>query len=108
MIQSFGDKATEHIWNGIRSKDLPNEIQELARRKLRMLNNSMNIKDLMIPPSNKLEKLKGNLKDYSNPSWHAKKCSTLLRKRRRKKGGGVCSWNFLRAFQFVGEFEKGQ
>jgi proteic killer suppression protein len=64
MIQSFGDKATEHIWNGIRSKDLPNEIQELARRKLRMLNNSMNIKDLMIPPSNKLEKLKGNLKDY--------------------------------------------
>jgi len=31
---------------------------------LRMLNNSQNIADLQIPPSNRLEKLKGNLKDY--------------------------------------------
>ena len=61
MIQSFGDKETEKVWSGIRSAKLPNEIQEVARRKLRMLNNSQNINDLRIPPSNHLEKLSGNL-----------------------------------------------
>jgi proteic killer suppression protein len=64
MIKSFRDKETEKIWNGIRSKKLPNEIQEIARRKLRMLNNSQNINDLKIPPSNRLEKLSGKLKDF--------------------------------------------
>ena len=64
MIASFGNKETEKIWIGERIKKLPNEIQEIGRRKLRMLNNSQNINDLMIPPSNKLEKLKGNLKEY--------------------------------------------
>ncbi len=42
----------------------PMEIQQIGRRKLRMLNNSQNIADLRIPPSNRLEKLAGNLKDY--------------------------------------------
>ena len=64
MIISFGSKETEKIWLGERIKRLSNEIQEVGRRKLRMLNNSENIADLTIPPSNKLEKLKGNLKDY--------------------------------------------
>lgn len=64
MIKSFGNKETEKIWNGQRSKKLPNEIQEIARRKLRMLNNSQDIQDLRIPPSNRLEKLGGNLKDF--------------------------------------------
>ena len=64
MIVSFGPKETEKIWNGERVKKLPNEIQEIARRKLRMLNNSQNIADLQIPPSNRLEKLKGPLKDF--------------------------------------------
>jgi toxin HigB-1 len=64
MIQSFGSKETENIWNGVRSKKLPDEIQQIARRKLRMLNNSLNLNDLLIPPSNNLEKLKGDLKDY--------------------------------------------
>lgn len=64
MIISFGSKDTEKIWNGERVNGLPNEIQEAGRRKLRMLNNSQNIIDLRIPPSNRLEKLKGNLKDY--------------------------------------------
>ncbi len=40
------------------------EIQEMARRKLRMLNNAQDLNDLQIPPSNRLEKLKGNLKDF--------------------------------------------
>ena len=64
MIQSFGSKETEKIWNGIRVKKMPLEIQLVGRRKLRMLNNSQDVKDLRIPPSNRLEKLSGDLKDF--------------------------------------------
>ena len=64
MIISFGSKETRKIWDGERVKSFSIEIQEVARRKLRMLNNSQNITDLHIPPSNKLEKLQGNLKDF--------------------------------------------
>jgi proteic killer suppression protein len=64
MIISFGSKEAEKIWNGIRVKKLPNDIQEIGRRKLRMLNSSQNIADLRIPPSNRLEKLSGNLKEF--------------------------------------------
>ena len=64
MILNFGSKQTESIWNGIRVSKLPNEIQEKGRRKLRMLNNSQNLMDLRIPPSNRLEKLSGNLSDF--------------------------------------------
>ena len=64
MIISFASKDTEKIWFGERIKKLPNEIQEIGRRKLRMLNNSQNLTDLRIPPSNRLEKLSGNMKDF--------------------------------------------
>jgi len=64
MILSFGSKDTEKIWLGERVKRLPLEIQQIGRRKLRMLNNSFEIADLMIPPSNKPEKLKGKSKDF--------------------------------------------
>jgi toxin HigB-1 len=64
MIISFGYKETEKIWNGDRVKNLPNDIQQIGRRKLRMLNNSQNLLDLRIPPSNKLEKLSGKMKDF--------------------------------------------
>ncbi len=64
MIIEFNDKETEKIWNGVQSKKLPFEIQNIARRKLRMLNNAQNINDLKIPPANRLEKLKGNLEGY--------------------------------------------
>ena len=64
MIKTFGDKESEKIWNGIRSKKLPNEIQDVVRRKLRMLNNAQDANDLRIPPANRLEKLKGDLEDY--------------------------------------------
>lgn len=60
MILSFSSKETEKIWTGIRSAKLPGEIQNIARRKLRMINNSFNVNDLRIPPSNHLEKLKGS------------------------------------------------
>jgi proteic killer suppression protein len=64
MIKSFGNKDTEKIWNGDRSKKLPGRIQQIGRRKLRMLNNSQDLKDLKIPPANRLEKLSGKLKNY--------------------------------------------
>jgi proteic killer suppression protein len=64
MITSFGTKETEKIWNGDRVKNLPHEIQQGGRRKLRMLNNSQNLIDLKVSPSNKLEKLSGNMSDF--------------------------------------------
>jgi proteic killer suppression protein len=64
MIISFGSTDTEKVWNGERVKKWPIEIQNIGRRKLRMLNNSVNLADLRIPPSNRLEKLAGKLKEY--------------------------------------------
>lgn len=64
MIVSFGSKETRKIRDGERIKGLTTDLQETTRRKLRMLNNSQNIMDLQVPPSNRLEKLKGNLKEY--------------------------------------------
>ena len=64
MILTFGDKDTESIWNGIRVKNMPLEIQNVGRRKLRMLNNSQTITDLRVPPSNSLEKLIGDLDGF--------------------------------------------
>jgi toxin HigB-1 len=60
MIVSFGSKDTEKIWNGEHVKKMPIEIQQIGRRKLRMINNSQNWSDLRIPPSNRLEKIKGS------------------------------------------------
>ena len=64
MIVSFKDMETKSIWKGLVSKKLPFEIQNTARRKLRMINNSVDITDLRIPPANRLEKLKGNLENF--------------------------------------------
>ena len=64
MIVSFRTKSTEKIWNGERVKKIPIEIQQIGRRKLRMLNNSQNLADLRIPPSNRLEKLRGSTTDF--------------------------------------------
>jgi toxin HigB-1 len=64
MITSFGNSETEKIWKGERAKKLAKEIQEIGRRKLRMLNNSTNLADLRIPPSNRLEKLSGKSKEF--------------------------------------------
>ncbi len=64
MIISFGSKDSEKIWLGERAKKIPIEIQQIGRRKLRMINNSQDLKDLRIPPSNRLEKLKGKSKDF--------------------------------------------
>jgi proteic killer suppression protein len=60
MITSFANAETEKIWNGVRSRKLPSDIQAIALRKLRLLNQARNVDDLRIPPGNRLEALKGN------------------------------------------------
>ena len=62
MIISFKCKETEKIWRGHISRKLPRDIQEMALRKLRLIEASMKIEDLRIPPSNRLESLKGKRK----------------------------------------------
>jgi len=73
MIKSFNSKETQKVWNGTRSGKLPLEVQRIGRRKLRMLNNAVDILDLRIPPANRLEKLSGKLNDYHsiriNDQW---------------------------------------
>jgi toxin HigB-1 len=60
MIKTFRSRETEKIWNGVRSKHLPQDIQQIARRKLRMLNNARSLNDLRVPPANRLEALRGS------------------------------------------------
>jgi proteic killer suppression protein len=60
VIKSFADKETEKVYARQRSRKLPGDIQQIALRKLRMLNNSRSLNDLRIPPSNRLEKLSGD------------------------------------------------
>jgi len=60
MIKSFQGKETERIWQGRRSRRLPQNIQQAARRKLRMINNAHTLDDLRVPPANRLEALRGD------------------------------------------------
>ena len=61
MIVSFADKETAGIWGGIRSRRLPPDIQSVALRKLRILNQAKTLTDLAVPPGNRLEALRGDL-----------------------------------------------
>jgi proteic killer suppression protein len=60
VITSFKDSETEKIYNLTRSRRLPSDIQQIALRKLRMINNARTINDLRVPPANRLEKLVGS------------------------------------------------
>lgn len=60
MIRSFKDKEAEKIFKRQRSSKLPDMMQRVALRKLRMLNRAENLSDLRVPPANRLEKLKGD------------------------------------------------
>lgn len=60
MIQSFADRETELIWNGERSRRLPSDIQSIALRKLRLLNQARVLNDLRVPPGNRLEALRAD------------------------------------------------
>lgn len=59
MIKSFNDKNTEKIARAIRVKAWVN-IESAVRRKLKMLNAAVELKDLLVPPGNNLEALKGD------------------------------------------------
>jgi proteic killer suppression protein len=73
VIKSFKDAETQKIYQRERSRKLPPDIQQVALRKLRMINNSININDLRVPPANRLEKLSGSRQgQYSiriNDQW---------------------------------------
>jgi proteic killer suppression protein len=60
VIEQFACRETERIWLGEVSRRLPRDIQEIARRKLRILNNAKTLQDLRVPPANRLEALKGD------------------------------------------------
>ena len=73
MIESFKCNETEKIFNRQFSRKLPQNIQKIAFRKLRMLNRSSTMNDLKVPPANRLEALSGERKgQYSiriNDQW---------------------------------------
>ena len=72
MIKSFKDKEAEKIYNGLRSAKLPGIIQDTARRRLKYLNNAVDLEDLRVPPSNHFEALNGRPGVYSiriNIQW---------------------------------------
>ena len=73
MIQSFSDAEAEKIFKQERSRKLPGDIQKRALIKLLMLDASESENDLLVPPSNRFEHLKGSLKGYCsiriNDQW---------------------------------------
>ena len=73
MIKSFKDKETKRVYSREGSNKLPRDIQQIALRKLRMVNNSRTLNDLRIPPANRLEKLerdrKGQFSIRINDQW---------------------------------------
>lgn len=73
MIESFASKETELVFRGIASRKLPHDIQRTARRKLVYLNDAEDLRDLLAPPGNRLEKLSGDREgQYSiriNDQW---------------------------------------
>jgi proteic killer suppression protein len=60
MIRNFKDKETQKVFERERSRKLPSNIQQVALRKLRMLNRAETLQDLRVPPANRLERLVGN------------------------------------------------
>jgi toxin HigB-1 len=60
VIRTFKDKETQKIFERQRSRKLPSDIQQVALRKLRMLNRAETLQDLRVPPANRLERLVGN------------------------------------------------
>ena len=66
MIESFADRASEDIFNGLNSREArkacPRNLWRIATRKLDQLDSVQNIEELRIPPGNRLEALSGNRK----------------------------------------------
>lgn len=67
MIRTFGSRATQDIWDGENTapaRAFPREIWSTAQRKLDMIHAAHDLIDLRVPPGNRLERLKGKLKDF--------------------------------------------
>ena len=62
MIKSFADKETERLFRGQKSRAVPTQVRERALSKLLVLNAATDMEDLRVPPSNHLEKLRGDRK----------------------------------------------
>jgi proteic killer suppression protein len=60
VIKTFKGNLTEQIYHRQISRRLPSDVQQIALRKLRMINNAVSITDLRVPPANRLEKLSGD------------------------------------------------
>ncbi len=60
MIQNFKDKEAQKVFERKHSRKLPLDIQQVALRKLRMLNRAETLQDLRVPPANRLERLVGD------------------------------------------------
>jgi toxin HigB-1 len=60
VILSWADATTRRLYERERSRRFPPDIQTVALRKLKMLHAAIRINDLIVPPSNRLEKLKGD------------------------------------------------
>jgi proteic killer suppression protein len=64
VIESFADKATEDIFNGVNSiearRRLPKNLWRIAFRKLDQIDSAVRLDDLRVPPGNRLEALKGD------------------------------------------------
>ena len=67
MIVSFRDDGTKDVWDGKRSRDTrrtcPDNIPRVVYRKLDMISQAVRLDDLLAPPANRLEKLKGDRAD---------------------------------------------
>ncbi|PHS26257.1 MAG: plasmid maintenance system killer protein [Robiginitomaculum sp.] len=64
MIKSFADKRTKQIFDGHLVKKMDADLQKKALRRLQYIEAAENIEDLRVPPSNKLEKKQGDLRDH--------------------------------------------
>lgn len=65
MIESFAHRATEALFHGETGKairKIPSDIRSVAIRKLDLLNAAHELEDLRVPPGNRLEALKGELR----------------------------------------------
>ncbi|MGC1375530.1 MAG: type II toxin-antitoxin system RelE/ParE family toxin [Anaerolineales bacterium] len=60
MIETFASDETKKIFLGNTSTKLPKDIQRTARRKLIYIDDADDLQDLLAPPGNRLEKLKGD------------------------------------------------
>jgi len=76
VIASFGDRATEALYHGVRGKAvkrIPPQITAVAVRKLDMLSSARVLQDILQPPGNRLEVLRGDLRGFHsiriNEQW---------------------------------------